>query len=160
MRKFKSYNSRYWHSLLARTGLIIGIVAIIVWVLPRKEELRFHYDMGKPWMYNSFIAKFDFPIYKTDEAIKAEQDSMLAVFQPYYNCDPTVERKQIRYSRTVQRLSDSHCRQTAQALSSRHYGHTRLQSHHQRLDKYGACGQREASSERANQLHLLHDGGL
>lgn len=95
MRKFKSYNSRYWHSLLARTGLIIGTVAIIVWVLPRKEELRFHYDMGKPWMYNSFIAKFDFPIYKTDEAIKAEQDSMLAVFQPYYNCDPTVERKQI-----------------------------------------------------------------
>ena len=95
MRKFKSYNSRYWHSLLARTGLIIGIVTIIVWVLPRKEELRFHYDMGKPWMYNSFIAKFDFPIYKTDEAIKAEQDSMLAVFQPYYNCDPTVERKQI-----------------------------------------------------------------
>ena len=95
MRKFKSYNSRYWHNLLARTGLIIGTVAIIVWSLPRKEELRFHYDMGKPWMYNSFIAKFDFPIYKTDEAIKAERDSILSVFQPYYNYDPTVEQTQI-----------------------------------------------------------------
>ena len=95
MRKFKSYNSRYWHNLLVRTGLIIGTVAIIVWSLPRKEELRFHYDMGKPWMYNSFIAKFDFPIYKTDEAIKAERDSILSVFQPYYNYDPTVEQTQI-----------------------------------------------------------------
>ncbi|ALO49994.1 HD family phosphohydrolase [Hoylesella enoeca] len=95
MRKFKSYNSRYGHNLLARTGLIIGTVAIIVWSLPRKEELRFHYDMGKPWMYNSFIAKFDFPIYKTDEAIKAERDSILSVFQPYYNYDPTVEQTQI-----------------------------------------------------------------
>ena len=42
-------------------------VTVIVWSLPRNEGQRFRYDIGKPWMYGSFIAKFDFPIYKTDE---------------------------------------------------------------------------------------------
>ena len=36
--------------------------------LPRNEGRMFRYDVGKPWMYGSVIAKFDFPIYKTDEA--------------------------------------------------------------------------------------------
>lgn len=46
-------------------------------------------------MYGSFIAKFDFPIYKTDEAVKAERDSLTRSFQPYYTYDPQVEKQQI-----------------------------------------------------------------
>ena len=46
-------------------------------------------------MYGSGIAKFDFPIYKTDEAIKHEQDSLLKHFQPYYSLNPLIEKKQV-----------------------------------------------------------------
>ena len=46
-------------------------------------------------MYGSFIAKFDFPIYKTDETIKAQEDSLLQTYQPYYNYYKTVEKKQV-----------------------------------------------------------------
>lgn len=46
-------------------------------------------------MYSSLIAKFDFPIYKTDATIKAEQDSVTRSFEPYYNYDDKVERTQI-----------------------------------------------------------------
>ena len=46
-------------------------------------------------MYGSFIAKFDFPIYKTDETIKEQEDSLLETYQPYYNYDPAVEKKQV-----------------------------------------------------------------
>jgi len=42
------------------------------------------------------IADFDFPIYKSDESIKAEQDSILAAFQPYYNYNKVQERRQIK----------------------------------------------------------------
>ena len=55
----------------------------------------YRYDVGKPWMYGSVIAKFDFPIYKTDEAIKHEQDSLLKHFQPYYSLNPLIEKKQV-----------------------------------------------------------------
>jgi putative nucleotidyltransferase with HDIG domain len=63
--------------------------------MPRNEAQRMKYDIGKPWMYGSFIAKFDFPIYKTDENIKTEQDSIMKEFQPYYNFNNNVEHSQI-----------------------------------------------------------------
>lgn len=95
MRNFYTSEGHYWRNLLARTVLILISVVLIVWFLPRNEETRFHYDIGKPWMYGSFIAKFDFPVYKTDEAIKAEQDSLMEEFQPYYNYNAKVESQEI-----------------------------------------------------------------
>ena len=56
---------------------------------------RYNYDVGKPWMYQSFIAQFDFPIYKSEDAIKQEQDSILKTLMPYYNYDPTREKKEL-----------------------------------------------------------------
>ena len=46
-------------------------------------------------MYQSFIAQFDFPIYKSEDAIKQEQDSILKTLMPYYNYDPTREKKEL-----------------------------------------------------------------
>lgn len=76
--------------------MILTAVIIIVWFLPRNEGTQFRYDIGKPWMYGSFIAKYDFPIYKTDEAIKREQDSLMAQFQPYYNYNAQIETTAIQ----------------------------------------------------------------
>ena len=85
----------YWGNTLTRLALVVATVGIIVAVLPRNSGPQFRYDVGKPWMYGSLIAKFDFPIYKTEKAIKTEQDSALRCFEPYYNYDPQVEREQM-----------------------------------------------------------------
>ena len=95
MNKFKTSEDKYWRNLLTRSVLVIVSVVIIVWFLPRNSGPQFRYDVGKPWMYGSLIAKFDFPIYKTDEAIKAEQDSLLIQLEPYYNYKENVEKEQI-----------------------------------------------------------------
>ena len=88
--------AKYWHNLLMRVWITALTVAIIVWFLPRdSNSKRYNYDVGKPWMYQSFIAQFDFPIYKTEEAIKQEQDSILQTLMPYYNYDPTREKKEL-----------------------------------------------------------------
>lgn len=82
-----------WRRFVYVSLLVIATVITIVSFLPKNIGPQFRYDVGKPWTYGSFIAKFDFPIYKTDEAIKNEQDSLLKLFQPYYNYDSQVERK-------------------------------------------------------------------
>ena len=88
--------AKYWHNLLMRLWITALTVALIVWFLPRdSNSKRYNYDVGKPWMYQSFIAQFDFPIYKTEEAIKQEQDSILQTLMPYYNYDPTREKKEL-----------------------------------------------------------------
>ena len=95
MEKFYSSRRLKWRNFLSRTLLVLITVLVIVWALPRNESKQFRYDIGKPWMYGSFIAKFDFPIYKTDETIKEQEDSLLETYQPYYNYDPAVEKKQV-----------------------------------------------------------------
>ena len=88
--------AKYWHNLLMRVWITALTVAIIVWFLPRdSNSKRYNYDVGKPWMYQSFIAQFDFPIYKSEDAIKQEQDSILKELMPYYNYDPTREKKEL-----------------------------------------------------------------
>lgn len=95
MSIFNNTEQNYWRNLATKTVLVCITVAIIVWFLPRNEGRMYRYDVGKPWMYGSVIAKFDFPIYKTDEAIKHEQDSLLKHFQPYYSLNPLIEKKQV-----------------------------------------------------------------
>ena len=88
--------AKYWHNLLMRVWITALTVAIIVWFLPRdSNSKRYNYDVGKPWMYQSFIAQFDFPIYKSEDAIKQEQDSILKTLMPYYNYDPTREKMEL-----------------------------------------------------------------
>ena len=57
--------------LISWIAMVIITAAIIVWFLPRTSGPQFRYDVGKPWMYSSMIAKFDFPIYKALLAAKA-----------------------------------------------------------------------------------------
>ena len=95
MIRFRNIKSHYWRNMASRTVLVIVAVVMIVLFLPRTRGKLFHYDEGKPWMYGQLIAKFDFPIFKTDEALKAERDSMMKHFQPYYNVNPSIEAKKI-----------------------------------------------------------------
>ncbi len=93
MSIFNNPKENYWLHFATKTILVLFTVAIIVWFLPRNEGRQFRYDVGKPWMYSSIIAQFDFPVYKTDQAIKHEQDSLLAHFEPYYHINAEVEER-------------------------------------------------------------------
>ena len=92
--KIRPSVNRYWRNVLTKLTLVAVSVIVIVWFLPRESGPQFRYDVGKPWMYGSLIANFDFPIYKTDEAIQQEQDSITKTFEPYFNFNEDVEEAQ------------------------------------------------------------------
>ena len=83
------------NSVLALGGFVLVSLLVIVWFLPRNNTPQMRYDVGKPWMYGSLIAKFDFPIYKSDQVVQQERDSLLALFQPYYHYDRSMEKRQL-----------------------------------------------------------------
>ena len=85
-----------WHDFLIRVALVVVSVLIIVLVLPRDNGVNFKIEKGKPWRYADFTAPFDFPIYKSDEAVKAERDSMLKLYEPYYDYVQEQESKSVR----------------------------------------------------------------
>ena len=95
MNKYDMSERNQWKKILSRMALVLISVVIIVLFIPRNSGPQFRYDVGKPWMYGSLIANFDFPIYKTDEAIKQERDSLLRNFEPYFNFKENMESAQM-----------------------------------------------------------------
>lgn len=85
----------YWRNIATRIVSVVLTTILIVWFMPRNEGKQFAYEVGEPWRYGTVIAKYDFPIYKTDEALSKERDSLLKEFQPYYTYDHSTESKNI-----------------------------------------------------------------
>ncbi len=71
------------------------IALLISWFFPREGKFRYQFSEGKPWRYELLTAPSDFPIYKTDEEIKAERDSISKNFSPYFRLQKDVEQNQI-----------------------------------------------------------------
>lgn len=96
MSSFSIKNDTTWRDFLIRTGLIIASVVIIVWLMPRSTHNTYKIERGKPWAYADLKAPFDFPIYKSDEAVKAERDSLMKQYEPYYIYNTDIAGKQLR----------------------------------------------------------------
>ncbi len=89
-----------WKAFLYRLLIFICTVVLIVYFMPRDVKFNYQFDLDKPWKYGQLIATFDFPIYKPDEVIKHEQDSILAHFQPYYTIDKEVSKAELQQLRS------------------------------------------------------------
>ena len=96
MSSFNIKEDVSWRDFLIRTGLIICTVAIITWFMPRDNRNNFKVEKGKPWSHTELRAPFNFPIYKSDEAVKSERDSLMRTYEPYFNYNKETEAQQIR----------------------------------------------------------------
>ena len=84
-------------------GTVIVVVLLLVYFLPRETKFGYEYEQGRPWRYNSLIATFDFPVYKTPDEVKAERDGALSQFQPFYTEDVQIAQRQIAAFETAWR---------------------------------------------------------
>ena len=80
MKIFSKKNIKFIFYLL----LFVGTVLAIFQMFPHKAQFDMHYELGKPWNHELLTAPFDFPIYKLDEEITAEKDSLKRFYSPYY----------------------------------------------------------------------------
>ena len=93
---FNIKEEQTWRNLVMRAVLIVASVGLIVWAMPHDNRSYYHIEKGKPWKYADFTAPFDFPIYKSDEAIKAEKDSLMHDYEPYYQYNANKENEMVK----------------------------------------------------------------
>ena len=74
-------------------GLYLIVLATILYLFPLQHKLGYYFQKNKPWQYENLIAPFDFPIYKTEDQIKAEKDSLTSHFFPYVEKKQGVEKQ-------------------------------------------------------------------
>ncbi len=63
----------------------IGVVVISIF-LPSASDTIFpyHYEEGKVWSYETLVAEWDFPVYKSEEKLEKERESALQSYVPCF----------------------------------------------------------------------------
>ena len=96
MSDFKQKISVTWRDIAIRLAIVLATVAVIVWFMPRDNRVNFSYEINKPWRNPDLTAPFDFPIYKSEATLRAERDSAMKEYEPYYTLNKEVEGEQLR----------------------------------------------------------------
>lgn len=78
------------YSIISFLGMFLITALLILYILPREGKFRYDYQRGRPWLHETLIAPFNFPIYKSEAELNAERDSVLADFRQYFQYDTLV----------------------------------------------------------------------
>lgn len=73
---------------------VISTLAIIM-LFPREGRFRYEFQKGNPWLHEEYIAPFDFPVYKSEEELARQRDSILKEFKPYFVYDREIVTTQL-----------------------------------------------------------------
>ena len=80
--------------------IFISLICIL-WVLPKdKEAFSYEYVQGQPWRYDPLIAKFAFPVKKSESKLQQEREKALEQLTPYFNAAPAIGKQMVRNFRS------------------------------------------------------------
>ena len=78
--------------------LFLVTLFVIVYFFPRKVNFEYEYSKGKPWMQQSIITAFDFPILKSEEQLQKEKQEVVNDHLPIFVLDENIfEQKGIEF---------------------------------------------------------------
>ncbi len=98
--KFKKYSVIVYAILL-----FLLSVAFVVYLFPREKKFQYSFAEGSPWLHDDLMAPFDFPIYKTNEELKTEEDSLRENFIPYFVKDSILlEKELVKYTSDIKQI--------------------------------------------------------
>ena len=76
--------------------IAIAVAAIIMVLLyPSEGEFQYSYQKGRPWIYETLVAPFDFPVLKTQEQLMKETEEKATSEVDYYIYDDALGQNEI-----------------------------------------------------------------
>lgn len=95
MSRYNQQNNLTPKAMIYRIIIAVAATLIVTFYMPRDNSSNYQFDINKPWRYSQLIATFDFPIYKSEDHIQHEQDSVLKKYEPYFALNKTIGDEQI-----------------------------------------------------------------
>lgn len=72
---------------------LVAVFVLLVLFFPKNAKFRYHYQVGRAWMYETLISPIDFPILKSDKELMAEREEKASSIIPYFRMDDNVYRQ-------------------------------------------------------------------
>ncbi|MGN0233992.1 MAG: HD family phosphohydrolase [Bacteroidaceae bacterium] len=74
-----------------RTLAVLASIFVLASVMPGDTVSELTYKKGEPWDESPLIAMDSFPVFKPEEVLKRERDSLHRFYEPYFQQDPDVK---------------------------------------------------------------------
>ncbi len=74
---------------------LIALFLILVFIMPKSPKFSYDYKKGSPWMHETLVAQFDFPVLKTDAQLMEEREKAGSYVIPYYRFDQKVSAQNL-----------------------------------------------------------------
>ena len=95
MNSINSQRRFSYKDLLYKCLIFVVTVSIISYFMPKEGKFNYDFEPDTPWKYGLLQASFDFPIHKSEQQIQKEQDSLLVLYQPYFDVDKNIEKNML-----------------------------------------------------------------
>jgi putative nucleotidyltransferase with HDIG domain len=79
-----------FQATLYKILLLLFVVGVVVYLLPRAGSFQYEIQAGKPWQYETLLAPYDFPIQKTQDELEDERTRLRANIPRYFSVDQEV----------------------------------------------------------------------
>ena len=66
---------------------LLTLFLLLVFIMPRDPKFNYDYKKGSPWMYETLVTQFDFPVLKTAQQLQEEREKAGSTVVPYYKLD-------------------------------------------------------------------------
>jgi cyclic-di-AMP phosphodiesterase PgpH len=80
---------KFWKSIQIILLYLVSIL-LVYFMFPREGKFQYEYSKNKPWMHETLVAPFDIPIYKSEQHVQAERDSLQRNSRLYFFYDSLV----------------------------------------------------------------------
>ena len=95
MSRNHHYRTLHTRDYLYRLAFCVISVTILVLGMPTEQKIGHDYKLGEPWDDSPVIATDSFRIWKSDETLARERDSLLQFYEPYFEINQSVQDEQI-----------------------------------------------------------------
>jgi hypothetical protein len=69
---------------IAKVFAFIIAALLVCWQMPRAGKFKYEYQLSKPWQHETLYAPFDFPIYKDEATLWAENEAASNKVRPVF----------------------------------------------------------------------------
>ncbi len=75
---------------------LMALFLVLVFMMPKSPKFSYDYKKGSPWMHETLVAQFDFPVLKTDSQLQEEREKAGSDVIPYYRLDPKISYQNMK----------------------------------------------------------------
>ncbi len=75
---------------------LMALFLVLIFMMPKSPKFSYDYKKGSPWMHETLVAQFDFPVLKTDTQLQEEREKAGSYVIPYYRLDSKISYQNLK----------------------------------------------------------------